>query len=147
MDYLTRNRQETYQFGHTLAERLEPGSLAAFSGDLGAGKTTLIQGVLEALGAEKPYVSPTFVLMKQYDLIQPVRGIERVYHVDAYRVEEKDFKSLGFEEWVTDPAGIVLVEWPERIKNLLPEKRVVISLRSLSETEREIAIDSSILKP
>lgn len=141
MNYLTQSKEETQEIGHTLAERLEPGSLAAFTGDLGAGKTTLIQGVLDALGAEKPYVSPTFVLMKQYDLTQPVRGIERVYHVDAYRVEEKDFKSLGFEEWVTDPAGIVLVEWPERIKNLLPEKHEAISLRSLSETEREIIID------
>jgi tRNA threonylcarbamoyl adenosine modification protein YjeE len=137
----THTAEETRAFGAKIAPGLVPGSLLCLHGDLGAGKTTFVQGLLEVLGATRPFVSPTFVIMKQYELPAPsVTGIRRVYHADAYRVEEKDFRELGFTEWCADPEGLVILEWPERIGALLPENRTDITLTSLSENERKIEV-------
>lgn len=138
--HTTHSAEETRAFGARLAGEVLPGTLLCLQGDLGAGKTTLVQGLLEGLGAERPYVSPTFVIMKQYDLPAPATGIKRVYHADAYRVEEKDFREIGFAEWCADDEGLVILEWPERIPGILPEKRITVTLRSVSETEREISV-------
>ncbi|MBP9697911.1 MAG: tRNA (adenosine(37)-N6)-threonylcarbamoyltransferase complex ATPase subunit type 1 TsaE [Candidatus Moranbacteria bacterium] len=137
----THSAEETRAFGKKLAGEIVPGTTLCLQGDLGAGKTTLVQGLLESLGAERPYVSPTFVIMKQYDLPAPsATGIRRIYHADAYRVEEKDFREIGFAEWCADDEGLVILEWPERISNMLPQKRIDVTLQSLSETEREISL-------
>lgn len=137
--FTTDSAEATRSLGKTLAGKMTPGTLLCLEGDLGAGKTTLVQGLLEGFGAERPYVSPTFVLMKQYDLTVPsVMGIKRIYHADAYRVGEKDFRELGFAEWCADSEGLVILEWPERIGALLPEKRIDIVLSATSETERTI---------
>lgn len=136
----THSTEETRAFGVRLAREILPGTLLCLQGDLGAGKTTLVQGLLEGLGAPRPYVSPTFVIMKQYDLSVPTAGIKRIYHADAYRVEEKDFREIGFAEWCADDEGLVILEWPERIPGILPEKRIIVTLRSLSESEREISV-------
>ncbi len=139
--FTTNSAEETRVFGKDLAQETKPGTLLCLRGDLGAGKTTFTQGLLEGLGAERPFVSPTFVIMKQYDLAQiRANGIKRIYHCDAYRVGEKDFREIGFTEWCADPEGFVILEWPERIGDLLPAKRVEITIKSLSETEREITI-------
>lgn len=139
--YTTHSKEETRALGKELALGFRPASLITFSGELGAGKTTLIQGILEGLGAPMPYPSPTFVLMNEYILPQATKtGIARIYHADAYRVGAADFEKLGFTEWCTDPTGIVLLEWPERLAEILPETRIDITLRTLSEIEREISI-------
>lgn len=139
--YTTSSAEETRDLARKLAKTALPGTLFCLWGDLGAGKTTFVQGLLEGLGASRPYISPTFVIMKQYDLpARNVTGIERVYHADAYRVETKDFETLGFAEWCADPKGIVILEWPERIQNILPSKRIDIIFKSLNENEREISL-------
>lgn len=139
--YRTNSAEETRKLAKELAREIAPGMLLCLRGDLGAGKTTFTQGLLEGLGAEKPYVSPTFVIMKQYELREPSSsGVERIYHADAYRVEAKDFEGLGFAEWCADPRGVVILEWPERIEAILPEKRMEIAINPVSENEREISI-------
>jgi len=138
---ITNSAEETRDFGKKLAREIKPGTLLCLQGDLGAGKTTFTQGLLEGLEATRPFVSPTFVIMKQYDLPAVTEnGIKRIYHADAYRVGEKDFREISFAEWCADTEGIVILEWPERIANLLPEKRIDITLRTLSEADREITI-------
>ncbi|MBP9751824.1 MAG: tRNA (adenosine(37)-N6)-threonylcarbamoyltransferase complex ATPase subunit type 1 TsaE [Candidatus Moranbacteria bacterium] len=140
MEHLTHSADETRSLGAAVARDTNPGSILALRGDLGAGKTTFVQGFLEALGAEKPYVSPTFVIMKEYDLAEPSEnGIRRIYHVDAYRMDDpEEIEKIGFEEWCADPEGIVLVEWPEKIEPLLPPTTKTISFAWRSDTEREI---------
>lgn len=139
--YITHSALETKSLGMKLAQTILPGTLLCLAGDLGAGKTTFTQGFLEGLGALRPYVSPTFVIMKQYDLPQPsASGIKRVYHTDAYRVESKDFENLGFAEWCADPAGIVILEWPERVQALIPRDAEKIFFAWKSDTEREIVL-------
>lgn len=141
--HITNSTDETRALGRRLARSIEPGRSVLFRGDLGAGKTTFIQGFLEELGAERPYVSPTFVIMKQYDLASPSpTGVARVYHMDAYRIDDPvEMERLGLEEWIADKAGVVLVEWPERIVPLLPQGAVAVSLRWISDTEREITVE------
>lgn len=136
---ITSSREATQDFGRGLAATLRPGTLVTITGDLGAGKTTLVQGILDALGAPGPYPSPTFVLMNQYELPRvSAMGIQRVYHADAYRVGSDDFEKIGFLEWCADPTGIVLLEWPERLGTLVPLERVEIRLETISDTERSI---------
>ncbi len=146
--FTTHSADETREVGKNFAQTLKPGTLVCFEGNLGAGKTTFIQGLLEGLGAEKPFVSPTFILMKQYDL--PIRqtsltvstesGIKYIYHADAYRLGVPEFREIGFEEWISDPDGVTLLEWPNRIEELLPEKYTTVNIESVSETERRIEI-------
>ncbi len=137
----TQSKEATQDFGRSLARALKPKTLITIVGDLGAGKTTLVQGILEGLGALPPYPSPTFVLMNQYELPQATAtGIVRVYHADAYRVGAADFEKLGFLEWCADPAGIVLLEWPERLGTLVPTEHIEIRLKPLSATERDIEV-------
>ncbi|OGI22102.1 MAG: tRNA (adenosine(37)-N6)-threonylcarbamoyltransferase complex ATPase subunit type 1 TsaE [Candidatus Moranbacteria bacterium RIFCSPHIGHO2_01_FULL_55_24] len=128
-EFFAKTKEETRDFGRKLALELAPGTFLALSGDLGAGKTALAQGILEGLGASGPYVSPTFVIMKEYALPEPSpKGVKRVYHADAYRVEAKDFDTIGFAEWGSDPEGLVILEWPERVSALLPAERLTITL-------------------
>lgn len=138
---IAESKEATQAWGKQFAATLRPATLVALSGELGAGKTTLVQGVLEGLGAVAPYPSPTFVLMNQYELLQATAtGIRRVYHADAYRVGADDFERLGFREWCADPEGLVLLEWPERIAELLPGKYTEVNIESVSESKRRIAI-------
>lgn len=141
ISHITHSAEETREVGKNFAQMLKPGTLICFEGNLGAGKTTFIQGLLEGLGAEKPFVSPTFILMKQYDLaVSTSAGIKYIYHADAYRLGAKEFREIGFEEWITDAQGITLLEWPERIGELLPEKYTTVKIESISETERKIEL-------
>lgn len=134
--YLTHTAEETQKVGLEFGTSLLPGTLVCFRGDLGAGKTTFIQGMLRACGARPPFVSPTFILMKEYDLDTPTaNGIRRVYHSDAYRIERaEDFEKIGFTEWCADPEGIVFLEWPERIESLLPKHGIEVRL-DIGETD------------
>lgn len=137
----TQSKEATQAWGKRFAGTLQPATLVTLAGDLGAGKTTLVQGILEGLGALPPYPSPTFVLMNQYELpMATATGILRVYHADAYRVSAADFERLGFLEWCTDPTGLVLLEWPERFGSLVPVDHIKIHLKTLSDTERSIVI-------
>jgi tRNA threonylcarbamoyladenosine biosynthesis protein TsaE len=139
--FLSHSPEETAQFGAELASEFTPG-LLTLSGELGAGKTKLTAGILNALGAEGPYQSPTFMLVKEYHLPEVTKnGIARVYHVDAYRLEPQDFETLGFQSWFDDKEGLVILEWPERIADFLPKKRIEITLKQINETERELLIE------
>jgi len=140
-EYISHSEQETYAAAAEFVAGLAPGSVVALSGDLGAGKSAFASGILATLGAEEPFPSPTFVIMHRYDLADPSpSGIRRIYHIDAYRLDDpEELRKLGFEEWVSDSQGLVLIEWPERVESLLSENAVVISLETVSETERKIS--------
>ncbi|MEI7749870.1 MAG: tRNA (adenosine(37)-N6)-threonylcarbamoyltransferase complex ATPase subunit type 1 TsaE [Candidatus Moraniibacteriota bacterium] len=143
-EIISRSEEETRRIAGTFVTNIPAGSVVALRGDLGAGKTAFSAGVLVALGATGPFPSPTFVIMHRYGLSAPSpQGIRRIYHIDAYRINDPDdLARLGFEEWITDPEGLVLIEWPERVDLLLPDNLVTISLETISETERRISWQS-----
>lgn len=115
-------------------------TVIALYGDLGAGKTTFTQGFLRALGVKKRIASPTFILFRQY----AIRGerYANIYHIDAYRLKKsKDLLDLGFKEILADPKNLILIEWPENVKGILPRSVIRIKFRhGEKENEREIAL-------
>lgn len=128
---------DTERIAADLADRLRGGQCVALHGDLGAGKTQFVRGLAAALGANPRQVaSPTFVLLHAYD-----GGRLRVYHLDAYRVGgAEDFDGIGFAELLEDPAGVVVVEWAERVAAALPPRRVDVTLETTGPTSRRIEI-------
>lgn len=104
----------TRRLGITLGQNLDAGSVILLSGDLGSGKTTLVQGIAEGLGITEPIVSPTFTLINEY-----LEGKLPLYHLDLYRLQPKEVTNLNLEsywEGVEFELGIVAIEWPERLE-------------------------------
>lgn len=142
VELFTRAPEETRKVGETLAGLLVPGDVVSLTGDLGAGKTCLVQGAARGLGVEEQVASPTFVLVREY------RGGQiPVYHLDVYRLDNlQDVIDLGFED-LLDPEGVVFVEWGSAIDALLPESVLEVELtmpgegddRRLSVTARGLA--------
>jgi tRNA threonylcarbamoyladenosine biosynthesis protein TsaE len=102
-------------------------------GELGSGKTTFVQGFARGLGIQEKVLSPTFVIMKSY----PIPRAQRMfYHIDCYRIkDEQNLLALGWKEIVSDPRNLVLIEWPERIQNILPKDAISISFETIKSSK------------
>jgi tRNA threonylcarbamoyladenosine biosynthesis protein TsaE len=127
---------ETEAIAADLARTLVGGECIALYGDLGAGKTQFVRGLLRGLGGQPRTVSsPTFVLLNIYDT-----GRLPLYHLDAYRTAgPDDFEAIGFAE-LLDQGGIVALEWPQRVAGILPDKVIHVRFEILSRQCREIQI-------
>lgn len=113
--------EEMLSFGKELAPFLKPNTILALSGDLGAGKTTFVQGLAQGLQIDQPILSPTFVYLNLYV------GTLPLFHFDLYRFKKaSDFFSLGFEEYF-EKGGICAIEWPERIAGDLPPSTLAMN--------------------
>ena len=136
MTFDSHNLDDTAVFAARVAEMLSPGDCIALDGDLGAGKTTFVRALVEALGgAANAVSSPTFMLLNVYETPR-----FPVFHLDAYRVGgADDFEAIGFSE-LLEQGGIVLVEWASRVRELLPERRIDIAIETLSEMSRRFTI-------
>jgi tRNA threonylcarbamoyladenosine biosynthesis protein TsaE len=112
--------REAARFARSLVPNASRATLVALSGELGAGKTSFVQGVAETLGVTEPITSPTFVLEKVYELPDGA-AFTRLVHIDAYRLEgERSLAPLGFAELAADPGNLILLEWPELVASQLP---------------------------
>ena len=132
---ITSSPTETKEFAKALAKAITPPKILALFGGLGAGKTTFIQGLAKGLGIEGRVLSPTFVFVRTYQL----EAGTRFYHVDLYRLEsEKDVETVGISEILGDKNAIIAIEWPEKIKNLLPKGTIRIKIKELDETKRKL---------
>jgi tRNA threonylcarbamoyladenosine biosynthesis protein TsaE len=142
---IINNLKGTKEFAHEFVESLETGqNLILLQGDLGAGKTTFSQAVLEYFGAEGPFTSPTFVIMKDYRVdFENKNGVkfEKVYHLDCYRIDENCLDDLSWRDIITDKNNLVLVEWPERVEKVLPKRYIKIEFKVLEREKREININ------
>jgi len=131
---ITSSPEETKKLGETLAKGFSPGLVVALFGPLGSGKTCLTQGICSGLEVKDFVVSPSFVLINEYE------GKYKVYHIDLFRLEKlSEIINLGYEEYFYGE-GICIIEWAEKAKELLPDKRMEIYLKIISEKEREIRI-------
>lgn len=133
--YESSDERDTAALGTALAELLPDGTTVALCGTLGAGKTRLVQAVAEACGVDRrDVVSPTFVLVHQY------QGRRPVVHLDAYRIRDADeLLDLGLEEIFEGP-GLVLVEWADRIESCLPRERVQVQVEVNGPRSRRFEI-------
>ena len=133
LDLRTGSAEETREVGAAIAGLLVPGDVVSLTGDLGAGKTTLVQGAARALKVEEQVTSPTFVLVREY------QGLLPVYHVDVYRLDRmQDVIDLGFED-LLDPSGVVFVEWGDAIEALLPDSYLEVELTG-GEEARSVSV-------
>ena len=132
---LSSSIEETIQFGRDFAAQLQPGNVVCLEGDLGAGKTHFVKGIASFFGVNEDSVSsPTFTLINEYNAETPI------YHFDCYRLKsEQEALEIGAEEYLYGD-GISVVEWPEKIGNLLPPESVWVAITHKSENKREIII-------
>jgi tRNA threonylcarbamoyladenosine biosynthesis protein TsaE len=133
--FASRSALETQQLGQVFAHRLRAGDLVLLHGELGAGKTTFVQGVARALEVRSDVVSPTFVLIAEHD------GRLPLLHLDAYRLENLDWHSLqeaGIFSFLERQDAVKIVEWPSRIEEFLPFARLEIWLRHDENEEARI---------
>ncbi len=133
--FLTKSDVETKQLAAKLAKEFNNGVIA-LSGGLGAGKTTFVQGFAKALGITEKIISPTFVLIRLHQIPNTEKTL---YHIDLYRLE--DFTGIGLEEIFNNPENLVLVEWAEKAKHLLPKNTTWINFESLENNQRKITIE------
>lgn len=137
-EYTTHSDEETKALGLQFGQGLVENSIVCFFGDLGAGKTTFIKGLVAALdnGSRAIVSSPTFVYLNIYP------GRKTVYHFDLYRLSDADeFLSMGFDEMLY-AGGVCCIEWSERIADLIPAHCIYITMTHISENVRHIHIKS-----
>lgn len=136
MTFLAHSLADTAAFAARIAATVQPGSVIALEGDLGAGKTTFVRALVEALGGKANAVSsPTFMLLNVYQTPRMP-----VFHLDAYRVGgADDFEAIGFDE-LLERGGVVIVEWASRVNALLPAERISISFETIGEESRRFTV-------
>ena len=136
-EIITKNFEETKSFGKSFAKQIKNGGIIALYGQLGSGKTTFTQGLANGLGIKKRIISPTFIVIRTYKL-----RIKNFYHIDLYRVENKtEIQNLGLQELLDNPENIVVIEWAEKLENLLPKKRIDIHFTEIEKDKRKIKIN------
>ena len=112
------------------------------SGNLGSGKTTFIQGLAEGLGIKERIISPTFILMREHEIsLDPVKVL---YHLDLYRLEKNEaseVQNLGLFDIWNKPNSIVVIEWAEKIADIIPENRIWITFEDMGEDKRKIQVE------
>ena len=134
MGSITYDPQETIKLGEYFATFVEKGDVFAFVGELASGKTTFIKGILKGLNFEKPVTSPTFTLVNEYDAKYPV------IHIDCFREDELErWIKLGINDYPNEK-NIVIIEWANKMKSLLPVNTIQIQFSHRSITSREITI-------
>jgi tRNA threonylcarbamoyladenosine biosynthesis protein TsaE len=140
LDFISSSFEQTVRLGVRLGELIEVGDVLCLAGEMGTGKTALASGIGRGWGASHRVTSPSYVLVNQYPRLTDGRIL---YHIDCYRLERwEDVATSGLED-ILDGSGAVMIEWPERIEYLLPEERLLIEMRHISETRRGLRFQAS----
>ncbi len=163
MKIISTSALQTKKLGQLLAEELSGSEIICLAGDLGSGKTTFTQGLLKGLKVQGPYTSPTFTIVKEYTghktrnikhgtinakhaaskkILHAPCSMLHVFHIDAYRISAKDLRDLGFLDFAGQKNSVVILEWPEKVKRLIPTNAVWIDFQWVNEKEREITFDT-----
>lgn len=137
LEIISNSANETMELGQKIAELAKAGSIFCLTGDLGAGKTTLVRGIAQALKIKSVVQSPTFNIMKIY-----FDGIKPLIHIDAYRLADVD-TDIGLDEYIGYETGITVIEWPMYITNLIPADSNEINIVNLGNDVRKITITTN----
>ncbi len=131
LEFFSRSAEQTRRVGMRLGALLQPGDVICLSGDLGSGKTTLVQGIARGWGSLDHVSSPTFILVNVYRRSDG----QRLHHMDAYRLQDAlEAEDLDIDQILE--SGTLVLEWPERIKAVLPAERLWINLRWMADEQR-----------
>lgn len=135
MLYCSTSAEETAELGFRLGQACSAGTVISLRGSLGAGKTVLAKGIARALGITEAIVSPTFTLMQEYE------GRLSLHHMDLYRISgSEEFEMIGGEEMLHGN-GVTLIEWSEKIQDMLPDWTIFVDIRIMPDQRREITIE------
>ena len=135
MEFITNSPEETEALGAALAERLSPGTVIAYRGDLGAGKTAFTRGLARGLGVKESVTSPTYTIVNEY-----LGGKMPLFHFDMYRLGSADeLFDIGWEDYL-ERGGVCAVEWSENVEDAM-ERPIVITISRLDEDTRKIVIE------
>ncbi len=138
MEVSTHSAQETKRLAFEIAKKITKGDVIALYGDLGAGKTVFTRYLAEALGLKSRVQSPTFVIARRYKSKDLVMN-----HIDLYRLTSKqDAEDIGIEDFLNNPENITVIEWPEIIEGILPQKTIRIYFEDTGENARKIKIQN-----
>lgn len=138
--FSTYSEKETEDFASSFASKVAMGTKIALHGNLGAGKTVFSRGFARGLGISEPVASPTFTIMQEYKL----EDDNRLYHLDMYRIADSDAAlAFGLDEYIEDHKSIMLIEWSERIPELLPEDTLHVYIKHEGDEKREIQVLNS----
>lgn len=139
--HVTADAEGTARLAAALAKRMKGGEVLALIGNLGAGKTTFAQAFAKALGVKERVQSPTFIFMHEHRLKR--KGGPAIFvHADAYRGGVRELRTVGIEEYFGRPDAVVLIEWADRVRELLPKRRVTVRLKHLGGDRRSVTIQS-----
>lgn len=133
LEIISRSSEQTRRVGMRLGSLLKPGDLVALVGNLGSGKTTLVQGIAAGWGSLDPVSSPTFVIVNVY---RHSNGV-RLFHLDAYRLNDSD-EALDLDLDSMLDQGPMVVEWAERVKSVLPDNGLWVQLNYIDEVQRDL---------
>jgi len=140
LSFTSHNSRETAQFGAAIARDFSGGEVLALVGDLGAGKTCLSQGIARGLGIKQKINSPTFVVMKVYNL-KGAKTIKKFCHIDAYRLTSaSDLVAIGALDYLNRADTATVIEWAEKVTELWPKNTILINLKHQKEDSRKISI-------
>ena len=147
IEIVAKSSKETKKAGMALGQILGRESLSdrafiiALEGDLGSGKTTFIQGLAQGLEVKENILSPTFVIQKDFSLA--LKNYRSLYHIDAYRLKNpEELLELGFKDLIGNPENLIVIEWADKIKKILPKEILKIEFENLGEDKRKITIYS-----
>ena len=138
MEYITNSPEETEQVGAALAQTLQPGTVIAYRGDLGAGKTAFTRGLARGLGYAEPVTSPTYTIVNEY-----LGGRLPLFHFDMYRLATSDdLWDIGWEDYL-DRGGVCAVEWSENVEDALDDF-ILVNIEKIGDESRRITIEGGV---
>ena len=136
VEYFSESLKETKEIGKSLAK--EKKRIIILKGELGAGKTSFVQGFASGLDLKKKITSPTFIIMNKY----PLKGKKFFCHFDFYRIEKKkELNSIPLKEIFEGKNNIICIEWPEIVKSIIPQEAIKVEITSIDENKRKIIVD------
>jgi tRNA threonylcarbamoyladenosine biosynthesis protein TsaE len=134
LHFISHSPENTRKLGISLGDLVQPGDIYLLSGNLGAGKTTLTQGIAWGLGSQEYALSPTFVLMRE------IQGRLPLYHIDLYRLDQvEEVSDLGLDDYLYGH-GLCVIEWAEKGMSVLPADHLLIKIDYLSDNERSFVL-------
>ena len=135
MEFITHSPEETEKIGEALAKNLQPGTILAYRGDLGAGKTAFTRGLARGLGCKETVTSPTYTIVNEY-----LGGRLPLFHFDMYRLASSDdLWDIGWEDYL-EREGVCAVEWSENVQDAM-EDAITVTIEKLGENTRQITIE------
>ena len=140
-EIISNSEDETAEFAAEIAGDTPSGTVFALHGSLGAGKSVFSRGFARGFGVKGVIPSPTFTIVQEYKISAKNEALQKLYHMDLYRIQDVNAGyAFGIDEYLDDETAVKLIEWPERIEEILPKNTVHVTITHVDENRRKIEI-------